>query len=95
VSEAAVQERIREFLEMLRAWPAPTQFVAAHVGVYLSHANSHDDSTLEGDINHLRLQLKYIMFDLEATHRENKYLRQMLDARRNRPPHRDDDDALL
>lgn len=37
----------------------------------------------------LRLQLKYLVFDLEATRRENTYLRKMLESR---PPQVDFDD---
>lgn len=38
--------------------------------------------------DYLRLQIKYLVFDLEATRRENSYLRKMLDSR---PPHTDID----
>jgi len=33
---------------------------------------------LKDSLDYLRLCVKYIMFDLEATHRENNYLRQLL-----------------
>ena len=39
--------------------------------------------TLEEALDYLRLQIKYVIFDLEATRRENRYLRKMLE---NRPP---------
>jgi len=32
-------------------------------------------------LDYLRLQIKYIVFDLEATRRENRYLRKMLESR--------------
>lgn len=34
---------------------------------------------LQESLDHLRLSVKYLVFDLEATRRENKYLRTMLD----------------
>lgn len=34
---------------------------------------------LQESLDYLRLSVKYIMFDLEATRRENAYLRKMLD----------------
>ena len=37
-------------------------------------------SQLQESIDFLRLSIKYIIFDLEATKRENQYLRQMLDG---------------
>jgi septal ring factor EnvC (AmiA/AmiB activator) len=37
-------------------------------------------SALQDSIDFLRLSIKYILFDLEATRRENGFLRRMLDA---------------
>lgn len=34
---------------------------------------------LHAAVDHLRLRVKYLVFDLEATRRENDYLRTMLD----------------
>ena len=38
-------------------------------------------TSLHESIDFLRLSIKYLLFDLEATRRENKYLRKMLDER--------------
>jgi hypothetical protein len=35
-------------------------------------------AALEDGLDHLRLAIKYLVFDLEATKRENRLLRQML-----------------
>ena len=35
---------------------------------------------LQDSLDHLRLTVKYLVFDLEATRRENKYLRKLIDA---------------
>lgn len=37
-------------------------------------------STLQESLDHLRLSVKYLVFDLEATRRENAYLRKLLAA---------------
>ncbi len=37
---------------------------------------------IQDNIDFLRLCIKYLMFDLEATRRENAYLRRMLEQRR-------------
>jgi len=37
-------------------------------------------SELQESLDHLRLSVKYLVFDLEATRRENKYLRNMLET---------------
>ena len=34
---------------------------------------------LQESLDYLRLSVKYLVFDLEATRRENRYLRRMLD----------------
>ena len=47
---------------------------------------------LEDELEELRLHLKYLLFDLEATRRENRYLRQMLEARTKRNPEKNQDD---
>ncbi|MBI1368886.1 MAG: transcriptional regulator [Planctomycetes bacterium] len=36
-------------------------------------------SDLQESLDYLRLSIKYLMFDLEATRRENNYLRKMLE----------------
>ena len=36
-------------------------------------------TTIQDAIGQLRLDMKYLMFDLEATRRENGYLRKMLE----------------
>lgn len=36
-------------------------------------------SELQESLDYLRLSIKYLVFDLEATRRENKYLRKMLE----------------
>lgn len=36
-------------------------------------------SSLQDSIDYLRLSIKYLLFDLEATRRENNYLRKMLE----------------
>jgi chromosome segregation ATPase len=40
-------------------------------------------SNLQDSIDYLRLSIKYLLFDLEATRRENGYLRKMLEEQGN------------
>lgn len=35
---------------------------------------------LQDSLDYLRLSIKYLVFDLEATRRENQYLRKLLDS---------------
>ena len=40
---------------------------------------------LQDSLDHLRLSVKYLVFDLEATRRENEYLRGLVDGGDNGP----------
>ena len=42
-------------------------------------------SELQESLDYLRLSVKYLVFDLEATRRENQYLRTLLDAQAKGP----------
>lgn len=44
---------------------------------------------LQESLDYLRLSIKYLVFDLEATRRENQYLRKLLDRQAGHP----EDDA--
>ena len=52
---------------------------------------NHSVGELQESLDFLRLSVKYLVFDLEATRRENNYLRQLLDqATRNRSQSHDE-----
>ena len=40
-------------------------------------------ASLQDSLDYLRLSIKYLLFDLEATRRENSYLRKMLEESDN------------
>lgn len=42
---------------------------------------TQDAKQLQESIDYIRLSIKYVLFDLEATRRENRYLRTMLEQR--------------
>jgi len=50
-------------------------------------------SELQGSMDHLRLSIKYLVFDLEATRRENAYLRKMLEEQGTTDEHTDEDEG--
>ena len=90
MKEAVIREKLLEISEALNAsaaGPDPKP-AAKDNGMYL--AEKHSDVGLI--VDELRLQIKYLIFDLEASKRENRYLRQMLEMR---PPHtrRDNEDG--
>jgi len=50
--------------------------------------------SVEFALDEIRLQVKYLVFDVEATRRENGYLRRMLESR-NKPEAGDDSSSGL
>jgi septal ring factor EnvC (AmiA/AmiB activator) len=46
---------------------------------------------LQESLDHLRLSVKYMAFDLEATRRENEYLRKLLNGDKDQPDAGGDD----
>lgn len=48
-------------------------------------------SELQESLDYLRLTVKYLVFDLEATRRENAYLRRLIEQSSRDEQHRNDD----
>ena len=71
---------LHELCEVMATTPSYGSKKNPTEGVYRPAATSKDISA-EDSMSHLRLQIKYLIFDLEATRRENRYLRQMLENR--------------
>ncbi|MCY2929963.1 MAG: hypothetical protein NTV86_10795 [Planctomycetota bacterium] len=82
MNEASIRGKVEELLKMV-VHPGPNG-KAADDGVYVSVDTESAEPTGEC-LDRLRLQVKYLVFDLEATRRENRYLRMMLDSRNRRP----------
>lgn len=82
MNEAAIRTKLDQLHETVKGWPLHGIAAAgsAESGAYLS--TTQEDASVEERLDQLRLQVKYLVFDLEATRRENRYLRQMLDSRR-------------
>lgn len=53
-------------------------------------------SELQESLDYLRLSVKYLVFDLEATRRENAYLRRLIEqSNRDDNPSNNDNDNFL
>ncbi len=80
MNEVALKERLAELHDAIRASGVPNgKYVSDQV--LAGDLISGEAESLEADLDQLRLQMKYMLFDLEATRRENRYLRQMLETR--------------
>jgi hypothetical protein len=81
VDEAALREKVGQLLSEVHSLPGVEAKVVA--APQRSSAASHSPmrremAALEDSLDHVRLAIKYMVFDLEATKRENRLLREML-----------------
>ena len=81
MNEAVARERLIELAEMIVAVGPLDTPPTDDQGVYVPTAN-RKKQPLEQFLDEIQTHVKYLLFDLEATRRENRYLRQML---QNRP----------
>lgn len=92
MNEAMILKKVSELNDAMTVSHAGrVNKAVAQDGVYVPERPT--ESTSLGDaVELLGLHIKYLMFDLEATRRENRYLRQMLESR---PPRRrgEEDDS--
>jgi hypothetical protein len=82
VDEAALREKIGEILSEAQRVPAVADPGAAgpRPGEQPHPSGLRREmAALEDSLDHLRLAIKYLVFDLEATKRENRLLRELLD----------------
>lgn len=88
MTETIIRERLAELNDLLATSPFLADSKGQNdSGTYLSSAQTTNQNLGE-IIDTARLRIRYLVFDLEATKRENQYLRQMLEIRR---PRRKDD----
>ena len=81
MDEAAIRKKLSELSRILRACPVFEGGRSGSLdGVYVPQKGAVSPTVAEW-LDHLGLELKYVVFDLEATRRENRYLRQMLESR--------------
>ena len=74
--------KLRELMETLSALPAPREDDSTE-GTYVPENETPATNGQNEMLDQIRLRLKYLVFDLEATRRENRYLREMLERRTN------------
>jgi len=79
---SAFETRLNELLNEINDLPAEQSkklLPLAQKTKLLNPKSGQKLETLQESFDHLRLTVKYLLFDLEATRRENKYLRNMLE----------------
>ena len=88
MKEAEIKDKLADLHRILRAGPIrPKGQVGQRAQGLYEPVAAEPGLTIPESLDQLRLQLKYLLFDLEATKRENRYLRQMLETRRGGGSH--------
>jgi hypothetical protein len=81
---SAFETRLTELLNEINDLPAEQSkkllSLAQKTKLY-NQKPSQNTEALHDSLDQLRLTIKYLLFDLEATRRENKYLRKILEDR--------------
>lgn len=75
-----IQKKLAQLLTELNnsMGPKSTEPIKLTRSKSLAHANVKSVEDLAGALEDLRLGIKYILFDLEATKRENSYLKERI-----------------
>lgn len=82
MDEAAFQKKLSELVAEIENLPEAERdrLRALAAETKQRHADIKESVRgLQENLDHLRLWIKYLLFDLEATRRENAYLRKMLE----------------
>ena len=96
MNERNIEERMCRLIEKLQALPAE------HLESLEEICRSEDEerssieesvAKLQNSLDYLRLSVKYMVFDLEATRRENVYLRKLVEQIRRDSSRRNDIDG--
>ncbi len=80
--EHEFQKRLTELIGQLEDLPAEKRAELERLAEETTSRRTKVHQTirsLQDSLDHLRLSVKYLVFDLEATRRENQYLRRLLD----------------
>ncbi|MFO8011964.1 MAG: hypothetical protein R6X20_01530 [Phycisphaerae bacterium] len=81
MDETALREKVGQLLLEVQRKPGRdrgAEAAAGGGGGASGSAMKRDMATLEDNLDHVRLAVKYLLFDLEATKRENLVLRELL-----------------
>jgi len=101
MDEQTFQVKLAELMQEIQTLPADEREQLEKLAVDAQTRHRKLKKTvadLQDSLDYLRLSIKYLMFDLEATRRENGYLRKMLEEANSAEddgPHYDSHDGDL
>lgn len=84
MNEQDFQAKLSDLMQQLDSLPAPAREQIQNLAHETRDRHARMKKTvgeLQESLDYLRLSVKYLVFDLEATRRENQYLRKLLDAK--------------
>jgi hypothetical protein len=85
MNDADFNDKLSHLMQQIESLPAPEQNKLRALAEETKERQEKLKTTvssLQESLDYLRLSIKYLVFDLEATRRENQYLRKLLsDAR--------------
>jgi nitric oxide reductase activation protein len=87
------QNKLAQLLDQIGSLPADQRPELEQLAAETQTRHDRMKKTLgelQESLDHLRLTVKYLVFDLEATRRENTYLRQLIDAQDGTGDHPED-----
>jgi len=82
MNEQEFQAKLGELITQIEQLPAGPRAELTKLAEETKHRHDKIRQTvkdLQDSLDYLRLSVKYLVFDLEATRRENAYLRKMLE----------------
>lgn len=84
MNEQDFQAKLSDLMQQLETVPSPAKEQLQQLAHETHDRHQRMRKTvgeLQESLDYLRLSVKYLVFDLEATRRENQYLRKLLDAK--------------
>ena len=95
MDEQAFQTKLTELMNKIKRLPEeerPTLERLAEEAKKRRERIQQSVAELQESLDYLRLTIKYLVFDLEATRRENAYLRRLVEQANRDEAHHDDAD---
>ncbi len=82
MNEQEFQQRLSELMNQIEELPGPARQTLEKLATDTRTRHEKMRRTvgeLQESLDYLRLSVKYLVFDLEATRRENQYLRRLIE----------------
>ena len=94
MNEHEFQNKLADLMQQLQTLPQPAREQLEQLAADTRDRHQRMKKTvneLQESLDYLRLSIKYLVFDLEATRRENQYLRKLLEQKNSGPGSSDDE----